>query len=695
MKKIIIPLIALAIVSCAKEENRSDASYDGPKQTISIKTSYNEDTKAVYNDGQGMSWTSTDATELGLLCGSSWTQATSSAIAVGTSDATFTASVPVGTTSFAAYYPVSAVSGVSGSVVTFAIPKAQSQAVAGASDDKQIMLVSKSVSKSGDAFTANMKPVAALVRFVLYSTDETLRAQSVTAVTLNGTDNIAGSMAYDFSSGSSTLTGSASSVTVTLGTAYALTNASSKDADGTKGIYAQVAPGSVIKGFTVEAASGAKTEFTFSSPKTIKGSGITNVIADLSKGDAYVTVSDFAYLQATINACPAGVTVRVGAGTFTGSLVPKDGVNISGGWDPTFTTCDPSTYVTVLDGGGSAVALSQSATFANKTTISGLTIKNGKSTGNGGCVALLAGVVLDNCKVTGGSANQGAGVYINGASTIQNSTVSGNTSTSHGAGIYLNSGASAINCISENNTAGGNGGGFNTSNSAVIDRCIARNNTALNGGGISLRSATFPGMILSNSLIYGNHSKAASGSGLHMYASSARPITVYNCTIVDNVNDAAGATAFGVFCSDKHIWFVNNIVYGNTTSEDATGKKQVYMNCGETAATYAEADGPYLYNNAVTTGGITYKASILYTVSGNIDLSATPYGSDYKLTTSSCINKGLATFDAGTVSTTHLDAKSNKILDAGSLTLTSTDLDLAGNSRVQGTAPDLGCYEKE
>jgi hypothetical protein len=504
MKKILIPLIALAIVSCAKEENRSDASYDGPTQTIEIKTIYNDGTKAVYTDGQGMSWTSADATELGLLCGSAWEQATSSAIAVGTSDATFTASVPAGTTSFAAYYPASSVSSVSGSTVNFTIPSEQTQSAAGVSDDKKIMLVSKSVTQSGTAFTANMKPAAALVRFVLYSTDETLRAQSVTAVTLNGTDDIAGSMAYDFSSGSSTLTGSASSVTVTLSTAYALTNASSKDADGTKGIYAQVAPGSVIKGFTVEAASGAKTEFTFSSPKTIKGSGITNVIADLSKGDAYVTVSDFAYLQATINACPAGVTVRVGAGTFTGSLVPKDGVNISGGWDPTFATCDPSTYVTVLDGGGSAVALSQSATFTNKTTISGLTIKNGSSTSNGGCVALLGGVILDNCKVTGGSAAQGAGVYINGASTIQNSTVSGNTSTSHGAGIYLNSGASAINCISENNTAGGNGGGINVNGYATIDRCIVRGNKAsTDGAGMSIRSSIAKGVVVSIALSKG------------------------------------------------------------------------------------------------------------------------------------------------------------------------------------------------
>jgi predicted outer membrane repeat protein len=671
MKKILIPLIALAIVSCAKEENRSDASYNGPTQTIEIKTIYNDGTKAVYTDGQGMSWTSADATELGLLCGSSWDQATSTAIAVGTSDATFTASVPVGTTSFAAYYPASSVSSVSGSTVNFTIPSEQTQSAAGASDDKKIMLVSKSVTQSGTAFTANMKPAAALVRFVLYSTDETLRAKSVSSVTLKSADNIAGSLACDLSAGTATLTGSAKTVTVTLGTAYALTDASSKDAAGTKGIYAQVAPGSVITGFSVAANSSPVTgkEFTFSTPKTITGGGITNIFVDLAKGEAYVTVSDVTTLQTIIDACTSGTTVRVGAGTFTGTITLKDGVNISGGWNSTFTTCDPSTNETVLDGNNAAVTLTQSASFTNKTTISGLTIKNGKNTNttsNGGCVSLRAGVVLDNCKVTGGSANNGAGVYVLGASTIQNCKITGNTATGNGGGIYC-----------ENNS--------------IINKCIVSGNTAKNGGGIEIKSTGFPGIFLSNTLIRGNTVTAMSGSGLHMYASYARPITVYNCTVADNVNDAAGDNAYGVYCSDKHIWFVNNIVYGNTTSGDATGKKQVYMNCGQTDYT----DGPYLYNNAVTTNGISYKPSALYTASGNIDLSTAPYGSDYKLTTSSCINKGLATFDAGTVSTTHKDANNNTILDAGSLTLTSTDLDLAGNSRVQGTAPDLGCYEKE
>lgn len=410
-------------------------------------------------------------------------------------------------------------------------------------------------------------------------------------------------------------------------------------------------------------------------------------LPDASK--AYVTVKNMSALQETINSCAAGMTVRVGAGTLSGvQLDLKKGVNISGGWNSDFTVCDPAKYPTVLDGNGAVVPISQADDFGRQTVISGLTVKNGRSVGDGGCIVLKANGVIDNCIITGGNAQQGAGIFINGAGIIRNSTVSNNTSTSHGGGIYLASGASAINCVAENNTSGANGGGINCNNSANIDRCVVRNNTANNGGGISLRSATFPGMFLGNSLIYGNHSKTASGSGLHMYASSARPITVYNCTIADNVNDEAGGYAYGIYCNDKHIWFVNNIVYGNKTSGDDTGKLQMFMNCGETTF----VDGPYLYNNAVTAYGINFKAA-KYTSKDNIDLDAVPYGSDFSLLAGSiCINKGLSTFDCNPNSS---EKNAEGALVPASMSISAKDLDLAGNSRILGSAPDLGCYEKQ
>lgn len=689
-------MIALALLACSKEEVSNDqgGNESASMQTVTIKASIDglasEDlTKAVYSDGQGLNWTSSDAAELGLLSGSSWTKSASTAISIKDDDATFTATVPAEATSFAAYYPASAAT-VSGSNATFVIPSAQSEASAGASDDKDIPLVSSSVTKlSAGGFKVTMKPAAAIVRFILYSADETVRTQSVTAVTLSGSDNIAGSLTHDFSTGNDTFAGSSKTVTVTLGTAYSLTGASSRESAATKGIYTLVAPGSVLTGFTVSASSGAKSAFTFTQPKTISGKGITNVFVDLSKGSIFVTVTDLSALQATIDACVAGMTVRVGAGTYSGTITLKEGVNVSGSWNNTFTAVDTASSKTILDGEGKEVALTQSAAFTSKTTVSGFTIRNGYSTGNGGCVALLAGVVLDECNIYGGNASQGGGAYINGASVIQNSHVYGNKSTTHGAGIYLNSGASAVNCVSENNVAIGNGGGINVNGSAVIDRCVVRNNKANNGGGISIRSASFPATVLSNSLICGNHSVAASGSGLHMYAQSARPITVYNCTIADNVNDAAGASAYGVLSSDKHLWFANNIVYGNTTSGDTTGKLQVFMNCGEASF----SDGPYLYNNAVTKDGIAWKASTKYTASGNMELTAAPYGADFKLSSGSvCINAGLATFAVGPASSS---TNSDGALIAGSLTLTSDNLDLSGKSRIQGSAPDLGCYEKE
>ncbi len=289
MKRYLFLLILFVLASCSKEEGLfSKKDADSSMQTISITTKYDSNTKAIYSDGNGLKWTSDDATELGLLCGSSWTQAKSSAISMTSNDATFTASVPEGTTSFSAYYPAS-LAKASGSSVSFTIPSEQKQSAAGASNDKQILLVSNSVTEASGSYVATMKPAAALVRFIIYSSVSTYRSQSVTSVTVNGSSDISGTLSYDFSSGSSTFNGSFPAATTTLGSSYSLSNATSKTADGTKGIYVQVAPGSVMRSFTVATAAQTSndttyTEFKFSSPKTINGNSITNVFVDCRKG---------------------------------------------------------------------------------------------------------------------------------------------------------------------------------------------------------------------------------------------------------------------------------------------------------------------------------------------------------------------------------------------------------------------------
>ena len=52
-------------------------------------------------------------------------------------------------------------------------------------------------------------------------------------------------------------------------------------------------------------------------------------------------------LQAAINAASSGDTLKVQAGTYYGNFTMKEGVNVIGGWNATFT--DTTSYATILD----------------------------------------------------------------------------------------------------------------------------------------------------------------------------------------------------------------------------------------------------------------------------------------------------------------------------------------------------------
>jgi endonuclease/exonuclease/phosphatase family metal-dependent hydrolase len=669
--KHIIPLIilsALTISACVKEtsEDGGQRPLKTFKDTISVRAELNSGVKAVYKDGQGLGWTDADAQEMGLLCGSSFERTLSTAITIGENDASFTVPVPnASETEYNAFYPASLAT-VTGSKISFNVPQKQVQALAGASDDKQIMLVSKSVTKTGSSFVAAMKPAAAIVRFIVYSSDADARTRSVRAVRIYAGNEIAGSLSCDMATSSTTTTGTTKTVSVTLGTPYSLSEASSKDASGTKGIYAQLLPGASVTRFVVSTSGGKSYSFTFSSPVVFSGNGITNVFADLSKGTASYEVFSSEDLKAAVNGASAGETVKVAAGTYPGTIILKDGVNISGGWDDFFIASAPETNKTIIDGGGTTLCVSQKADFSTDALVSGLTLQNGFRSGDGGCAYLRAKCTLDNCTITGGNATQGAGVFLNGACTIQNSTISGNKSTSHGGGLYINSGASVINCTVDNNTAGGNGGGINVNGYATIERCMVRGNkSASNGAGMSLRSSDSRGVVVSNCLVEGNTNTASGASGINIYSSDGgKPVMIYNCTVVENTTSESGNNAVAIYCSDQKLYFANNIVYGNTGST-----VQVYL--------YAYGDnGPYLSNNAITSGSLKLKDSST-SVLGAVNLSAKPYGSDYRLSaTSVCV-----------------DAGASDLAVTGGIYSLNLSKDLDGKTRVCGMSPDIGCYE--
>ena len=416
-------------------------------------------------------------------------------------------------------------------------------------------------------------------------------------------------------------------------------------------------------------------------------------------------------LQEAIDATSAGTTVYVQAGTYYGNFTMKDGVNVSGGWNEDFTA--QTDFSTILDANNSGRVVTQSAAFTNNTVWENLTIQHGNVTGAGGGVMLCkngklnhcivrnntcttqgggvycddgnAGVIIDDCVISGNSANQGGGARIRG--TIQNSTIEDNTITDSGGGIHLQS-ATAINCIVRNNTAVSAGG--IRAYGGLVENCVIENNTTTtsNTGGVMLQV----GAAMYNSIVRDNISGENTG-GVRMTYNNDKSCTLANCLIVGNnaAQKIGGLSLEGgphfvfgntIVCNNQALttnpdWcgvrlnvggplqFCNNIVWGNKANGVVQASQILVL------ASYAAQANNFVNNALVWSGKLSNGTD--FDVPSTIFLTEDPFrdaaGGDYTPTAGSgLIDSGHGGYFHGTT-------------------------DLAGNTRKQGTI-DRGCYEQ-
>ena len=143
-------------------------------------------------------------------------------------------------------------------------------------------------------------------------------------------------------------------------------------------------------------------------------------------------------LQDAIDAASSGDELKVQAGTYIGNFTMKEGVNVSGGWNAGFTA--QTDYATIFDANESGRVVNQEAAFSTLTIWSNLTIQNGNVTGTGGGVILFKNGKLSHCKVQNNTCTtQGGGIYCDDSSAgviIDNCIISGNTA-SQGGGMRI------------------------------------------------------------------------------------------------------------------------------------------------------------------------------------------------------------------------------------------------------------------
>jgi predicted outer membrane repeat protein len=267
-------------------------------------------------------------------------------------------------------------------------------------------------------------------------------------------------------------------------------------------------------------------------------------------------------------------SIMVAAATYTENLVVPVDLTINGAGATT----------TIVDGGaaGPVVAIQNASLI-----ISGLTIRNGKSTQSGICKGHGGGIcgapgnsmtILDSI-ITGNSAVLGGGVYMLGFLAIGKTTISGNSAVQGGGGIYA--GEVAVPTVLGNSTISGNvvtsgpGGGIDIGPANISNSTIAGNlanigtsgiQGAGQGGGIYIRGGV---VSLNNITIAGNKATASGANGAGIFAGqlmgSTTFVTTQNTIVANNIGDG-NCAGNGTLTSDGY-----NLSNDNTCSFTGPG----------------------------------------------------------------------------------------------------------------------------
>src|SRR6185437_5515542 len=219
---------------------------------------------------------------------------------------------------------------------------------------------------------------------------------------------------------------------------------------------------------------------------------------------------------------------------------------------------------TILDGGGmDRVVLIDPAAMAN-VQLSGVTVRNGNTTGNGGGIDVVTNVnvTLQNSIFSGNSATlTGGGLSDNGDGnlTISNCTLSGNQASGGNGGGGINyTGAGSVqiaNSIFSGNIShalppggAGGGGGLEVANAAatvtIVDSLFSGNNSTLgSGGGLDVSNGLTLTVI--GSTFTGNQTSNGFGGGLSLRTSGTNAAGTASSLVDDTITANSSAVAGG------------------------------------------------------------------------------------------------------------------------------------------------------
>lgn len=426
-------------------------------------------------------------------------------------------------------------------------------------------------------------------------------------------------------------------------------------------------------------------------------------------GDGTSWANAMGDIQSAINTARADKAARkdvwVASGNYTisSSIVMSDSISLYGSFAGTETAVDQR----------AKSASGKPWEFTNATTLTGNNCRLIETASNFDMVTIVDGFILTNGNGVGGTLNKSGGAaVVRNKMVIQNSVIQNSTALDGaGGGLNMTGGTVKNSWIYKNTqTTNANGGGgiyINTAsgNETIIENCtIEGNSSTIRGGGLNVQGAGFTKMI--GLKVFNNIAEGKQGGAMYQNSATNSMInsliynntgtnaiqlrgSLLNSTIVNNVG--------GVYMGESTaaIEFSNNIIWGCITE---TG--------GTSATSLTGANNPKftVHNNA------TYNpiANTSWIIENNIQFSsnnsngdvenpaAGTVGSGPKFTKVSTF-KGIASADEEILILDSVNWSlqlGSPCIDAGK-TLAAVTTDILGLTRPQGTAYEIGAYEKD
>ena len=171
-------------------------------------------------------------------------------------------------------------------------------------------------------------------------------------------------------------------------------------------------------------------------------------------------------------------------------------------------------------------------------TVEGLTITGGITTGtdNGAGINSAGTVTLNNSTVSGNSSNvDGGGIFSNVSVTLTNSTVSGNSSSAGGGGIRTSGDVTLTRSNVSGNSANANAGIYSRGTVTLNDNStVSGNSSATQVGGI------FGERVVLNDSTVSNNSAGTIAGGIGAAFGSPSEVSLTNSTVSGNSSNGNG-----------------------------------------------------------------------------------------------------------------------------------------------------------